>query len=144
MSQITGGEAVYRTLLRLGVRHVFGIPSVHNIPIFDALQQGGEIDTVIVRNEQAGTHAADGYYRATGKMGVILASTGPGTTNTMTGLYEAAFASSKVLLITGQTDSVFYGKGRGLGHEAENQVAMLQTVASSVACYTGRSANIDD
>ncbi|MEE8398287.1 MAG: thiamine pyrophosphate-binding protein [Desulfobacterales bacterium] len=133
MSQMTGGEAVYRTLLRLGVRHVFGIPSVHNIPIFDALLQGGQIDTVIVRNEQAGTHAADGYYRATGEMGVIIASTGPGTTNTITGLYEADFASSKVLLITGQSDSIFYGKGKGQGHEAENQIAMLQTVVDSVA-----------
>lgn len=133
MSQMTGGEAVYRTLVGLGVRNVFGIPSVHNIPILDAMLQGGEINTVIVRNEQAGAHAADGYYRATGELGVIIASTGPGTTNTMTGLYEAAFASSRVLLITGQIDSTFYGKGKGLGHEAENQVPMLQTVVDHVA-----------
>lgn len=133
MSQITGGEAVYHTLAALGVRKVFGIPSVHNIPILDALQQGGKIDAVIVRNEQAGAHAADGYYRATGEMGVIIASTGPGTTNTITGLYEAAFASSRVLLITGQVDSTFYGKGKGLGHEAEKQVAMLQTIVDHVA-----------
>ena len=133
MSKITGGEAVYRTLLQLGVRNVFGIPSVHNIPIFDALKQGGDIDLTVVRNEQAGTHSADGYYRATGELGVMIASTGPGTTNTVTGLYEAAFASSKVLLITGQVDSIYYGKGKGAGHEAENQVPMLRTVIDHVA-----------
>lgn len=140
MSQMTGGEAVYRTLLGLGVRHIFGIPSVHNIPIFDALLQGGEIDTVIVRNEQAGTHAADGYHRATGEMGVIIASTGPGTTNTMTGLYEADFASSSVLLITGQNDSTSYGKGKGLGHEAERQIPMLQSIVDSVASLRSTQA----
>ncbi len=133
MPQMTGGEAVYRILVGLGVRTVFGIPSVHNIPIFDAILQGGDIETVIVRNEQAGAHAADGYYRATGEMGVMIASTGPGTTNTVTGMYEAAFASSRVLLITGQVESTFYGKGKGLGHEAENQVPMLRSVIDSVA-----------
>jgi len=133
MSEISGGEAVYQVLSRLGVRHVFGIPSVHNIPILDAIKRGGGMDAVIVRNEQAGAHAADGYHRATGELGVIIASTGPGTTNTVTGMYEAAFASSRVLLITGQIDSTSYGKGRGLGHEAENQVPMLRTVVDSVA-----------
>ncbi|MBW2622498.1 MAG: thiamine pyrophosphate-binding protein, partial [Deltaproteobacteria bacterium] len=70
MSQITGGEAVYRVLKQLGVRTVFGIPSVHNIPIFDAMKRGGEIGLINVRHEQAGTHAADGYHRATGELGV--------------------------------------------------------------------------
>jgi len=133
MPQMTGGEAVYQTLFSLGVRNVFGIPSVHNIPIFDALKRNGKINLTVVRNEQAGTHAAAGYYRATGEMGVMIASTGPGTTNTMTGLYEAAFASSKTLLITGQIDSIYYGKGKGATHEAENQVPMLRTVVDRVA-----------
>lgn len=133
MPQITGGEAVYQTLLHLGVRTVFGIPSIHNVPIFDALKRDGKINLVVVRNEQAGAHAADGYYRSTGEMGVIIASTGPGTTNTMTGLYEAAFASSKVLLITGQVDSVYYGKGKGALHQAENQISMLRTVVNHTA-----------
>ncbi len=133
MPILTGGEAVYRTLLNIGVRNVFGIPSIHNIPIFDAMKRDGNINLTVVRNEQAGAHAADGYYRATGEMGVMIASTGPGTTNTMTGMYEAAFASSKVLLITGQVESYYYGKGKGPGHEADNQLPMLRSVITSVS-----------
>ncbi|HEY5645735.1 MAG TPA: thiamine pyrophosphate-dependent enzyme, partial [Pseudomonadales bacterium] len=85
-----------------------------------------------VRHEQAGTHAADGYARATGRMGVMIASTGPGTTNTVTGLYEAQSASSPVLVITGQAETAFYGKGLGYVHEAENQVPMLASVTRRV------------
>ncbi|MFV2090093.1 MAG: thiamine pyrophosphate-binding protein, partial [Pseudomonadales bacterium] len=77
-------------------------------------------------------HSADGYARARGQLGVVLASTGPGTTNTVTGIYEAAFASSRVLVLTGQAESYYYGKGRGAGHEADRQVQMLQTVARRV------------
>lgn len=133
MTEITGGQAVYQALVKLGVRHVFGIPSVHNLPIFDAIKQGGEITPIITRHEQSAVHSADGYARATGDLGVVIASTGPGTTNTMTGIYEAAFASSRVMVITGQTESTDYGKGRAAGHEAENQLAMLATVARKVA-----------
>ncbi len=132
MTSITGGEAAYQALVKLGVRHVFCIPSVHNLPIMDAINQHGGITPIVVRHEQAATHSADGYARATGKLGVVIASTGPGTTNTVTGIYEAARASSRVLVITGQAESYYYGKGRGAGHEAENQVAMLQTVARRV------------
>jgi len=128
----TGGDCAYQALLKLGVRHVFGIPSVHNLPIFDAILRGGGIEPIIVRNEQCAAHSADGYARASGGLGVVLASTGPGTTNTVTGIYEAAFASSPVLVLTGQVDSIYYGKGRGAGHEAERQVHMLQTVARRV------------
>ena len=132
MTTRTGGECAYESLLALGVRHVFGIPSVHNLPVFDAILRGGKIEPIIVRNEQCAAHSADGYARASGEFGVVLASTGPGTTNTMTGIYEAAFASSPVLVLTGQVDSIYYGKGRGAGHEAERQLHMLQTVARRV------------
>jgi acetolactate synthase I/II/III large subunit len=128
MPELTGGEAVYETLRALGVDHVFGIVSVHNIPMYDAILRGGGITPISVRHEQGALHAADGYARATGKLGVAIVSTGPGTTNSMTGLFEAAFASSRVLMITGQIDSTYYGKGKGFLHEAENQLAMLRTV----------------
>ncbi len=121
--EMTGGEAVAAALETLGVRHVFGIVSVHNLPIYDALARRGTITPVGVRHEQAAAHAADGYARATGELGVVIASTGPGTTNTMTGLFEAGFASSPVLLITGQVDRAYLGKGRGILHEAEHQAA---------------------
>ena len=129
MRELTGGEAVYETLRALGVEHVFGIVSVHNIPIYDAIGRGGGITPISVRHEQGALHAADGYARATGKLGVAITSTGPGVTNSMTGLFEAAFASSPVLMITGQIDSVYYGKGKGFLHEAEQQLAMLRTIA---------------
>ena len=132
MAEMTGGEAVHQALVKLGVKHVFGIPSVHNLPIFDAIRNGGAIEAIITRHEQAAVHAADGYARTSGTLGVAICSTGPGTTNTVTGLYEAGFASSRVMLITGQTDSIDYGKGRAAGHEAENQLPMLRTVARAV------------
>lgn len=128
MTARTGGEAVVDALRALGVRHVFGIVSVHNLPIFDALLRDGSIRHVPVRHEQAAVHAADAYARATGRLGVAIASTGPGTTNAMTGLFEAAVASSPVLLITGQVESLWYGKGKGALHEAEGQLAMLRAV----------------
>ncbi|GBD24036.1 Acetolactate synthase isozyme 2 large subunit [bacterium HR29] len=128
MTERTGGEAVVAALRALGVTRVFGIVSVHNIPIFDAILRDGTIEPIAVRHEQAAVHAADGYARASGRLGVAIASTGPGTTNAMTGLFEAAAASSPVLLITGQVDTIWYGKGKGFLHEAESQLPMLRTV----------------
>ncbi len=129
MSMMTGGQAVARTLETMGVTKVFGIVSVHNLPIYRALADSEQIDVVACRHEQFATHAADGYARATGRLGVALVSTGPGTTNAMSGLYESGFGSSPVLLITGQGESRFYGKGKGFVHEHETQLDMLRTVA---------------
>jgi acetolactate synthase-1/2/3 large subunit len=130
--EMTGGEAVAAALEALGVRHVFGIVSVHNLPFYDAIARRGAITPVGVRHEQAAAHAADGYARATGELGVVIASTGPGTTNTMTGLFEASFASAPVLLVTGQVDSAYLGKGKGILHEAEHQGLMLSSLCRRV------------
>ena len=130
--EMTGGEAVAAALETLGVRHVFGIVSVHNLPIYDAIARRGTITPIGVRHEQAAAHAADGYARATGELGVVIASTGPGTTNTMTGLFEAGFASSPVLLVTGQVDQAYLGQGKGILHEAEHQAAMLASLCRRV------------
>jgi acetolactate synthase I/II/III large subunit len=130
--EMTGGEAVACALETLGVRHVFGIVSVHNLPIYDAITRRGIITPIGVRHEQAAAHAADGYARATGELGVVIASTGPGTTNTMTGLFEASFASSPVLLVTGQIDSRYLGKAKGFLHEAEHQQRMLSSLCRRV------------
>ena len=131
-SSFTGADLIARGLAQLGVRDVFAIVSIHNMPLLDAINRLGETRIVDVRHEQAGTHAADGYARASGNLGVMIASTGPGTSNTVTGLYEARYASSPVLLITGQAETAFYGRGMGYVHEAENQVPMLQTVCRRV------------
>jgi acetolactate synthase-1/2/3 large subunit len=130
--EMTGGEAVVSALETLGVRHVFGIVSVHNLPIYDAIARRGTITPIAVRHEQAAAHAADGYARATGELGVVIASTGPGTTNTVTGLFEASFASSPVLLVTGQIDSRYLGKAKGFLHEAEHQRLMLSSLCRRV------------
>ena len=128
----TGADLVASALKALGVRHAFAIVSIHNMPILDAINRLGFTRLIDVRHEQAGTHAADGYARATGEIGVMIASTGPGTTNTVTGLYEAAYASSRVLVITGQAETAFYGRGLGYVHEADKQVEMLRSVACAV------------
>ena len=128
----SGADLIAKGLAEYGVRHVFAIVSIHNMPILDAINRLGKTAIIDVRHEQAGTHAADGYARATGRTGVMIASTGPGTTNTVTGLYEAQAASSPVLVITGQAETAFYGRGLSYVHEAENQKAMLETVCRRV------------
>jgi len=127
-----GADLVSEGLASMGVKHVFAIVSIHNMPLLDAINRLGKTKIINVRHEQAGTHAADGYARATGHMGVMIASTGPGTSNTVTGLYESQFGSSRVLVITGQADTSFYGKGLSYVHEAENQVQMLSAVCRRV------------
>lgn len=129
----TGGEVAAAALAAAGVRHVFGIVSVHNIPTYVALEQRDDIRVVNVRHEQAAAHAADACARATGELTAVLTSTGPGAANAVAGLYEAAFASSKVLMVTGQTESRFYGKGKGFLHENERQVPMLRSVCRAVS-----------
>ena len=124
----TGADLAYRALRALDVEHVFGIVSVHNIPIYDAILRHGGITPIDMRHEQAAVHAADGYARSGGKLGVAITSTGPGACNAVPGLFEAGFASSPVLMITGQIDTPYLGKGKGFLHEAERQLEMLRTV----------------
>lgn len=128
MSIMTGGDAVYHALKAASVSCVFGIPSQHNLGLYDALCRHGDIRVVGTRHEQGAVHAADGYARATGKLGVAIVSTGPGTANAVNGLYEAGFASSPVLLITTQVDTRYLGKGKGFIHDADQQLAMLRTL----------------
>ncbi len=132
MKEFTGADLIADALAQLHVNHVFAIVSIHNMPILDAINRLGKTQIVDVRHEQAGTHAADGYARASGKLGVMIASTGPGTSNTVTGLYEAQYGSSRVLVITGQAETGFYGKGLAYVHEAEQQVPMLASVCRRV------------
>ena len=124
----TGGDAVVAALQALGVEHVFGIVSVHNLPIVDAIERDRSIRFVPVRHEQAAVHCADGYARASGRLGVALTSTGPGAANAVGALHEAYHASSRVLMLTGQSETRWLGKGRGTIHEAERQLDMLRTV----------------
>jgi acetolactate synthase-1/2/3 large subunit len=116
---------------------LFGIPSVHNLPIYDALRREGRIRVVNVCHEQCAAAAADGYSRTTGRLGVCLTSTGPGAANAMGGQLEACVSSSPVLHLTGQIDSRFLGQRRGFIHEVPDQLAMLASL--SKAAYRARS-----
>lgn len=130
----TGGDAVCAALEALNVRTVFGIPGQHNLALYDALARRNRIRLVGARHEAGAVHAADGYARATGELGVAIVTTGPGTANAMNGLYEAGFASSPVLLITTQIDRAYLGRSRGFIHDADNQLAMLRTVTRRSEC----------
>lgn len=131
MGQRTGGDAVVAALVAAEVEVVFGIPSVHNLPIYDALRRDGRIRTVTVRHEQGAAGAADGYARTTGRLGVCLTSTGPGAANAVGGLLEAYLSSSPVLHLTGQIDSRFLDRHRGFIHEVPDQPAMLGSVSKA-------------
>lgn len=105
----TGAEKVIRCLEREGVELIFGYPGGAAIPIFDALVDS-KIKLVLVRHEQGATHMADGYARATGKPGVVLVTSGPGATNTVTGLLTAQMDSVPMVVLTGQTITPMLGK----------------------------------
>ena len=105
----TGGEKVVQCLEREGVEIIFGLPGGAAIPLFDALI-GSKIKLVRVRHEQGATHMADGYARATGKPGVVLVTSGPGATNTITGLYTALMDSIPMVVITAQVIRSLLGK----------------------------------
>jgi len=105
----TGAEKLVQCLEREGVEHIFGLSGGAAIPIFDALVDS-PIKLVLVRHEQGATHMADGFARATGRPGVVLVTSGPGATNTVTGLLTALMDSSPIIVITGQTNQVNLGK----------------------------------
>jgi acetolactate synthase-1/2/3 large subunit len=100
---ITGSEAVLQSLIEEGVDTIFGYPGGAIMPIYDALYDFREdLKHILVRHEQGGIHAAQGYARASGKVGVVFATSGPGATNLVTGLADAQIDSTPVVCITGQ------------------------------------------
>jgi acetolactate synthase-1/2/3 large subunit len=107
--ELSGAQILVRELERLGVTHIFGYPGGAAINIFDALYDSS-IEVVLVRHEQGATHMADGYARATGRVGVVLVTSGPGALNTVTGLLTAKMDSVPLLIISGQTNSTNLGK----------------------------------
>ena len=122
----TGGASLVEMLERLGVELVFGLPGVHNLPIWKALSDS-QIRLVGVRHEQTAAYAADGYARATGRLGVAVVTTGPGAANTLGGTGEAMAAGSPVLVIATDTSTAVRREGvyRGTLHETRDQTAMF-------------------
>ncbi|MBO6534810.1 MAG: biosynthetic-type acetolactate synthase large subunit [Balneolaceae bacterium] len=108
--RVTGADAVVRILLQEGVDLVFGYPGGAIMPVYDSLYDyQDKIHHVLARHEQGATHAAQGYARASGKVGVCLATSGPGATNLITGLADAQIDSTPMVCITGQVPSALLG-----------------------------------
>lgn len=137
MPETTGGDLLVRLLREHGVDTAFGVVSVHNLPLVDAIAH--ELRFVPVRHEAAAVNAADGYARATGGLGVAVTSTGTGAGNAAGSLVEALSAGSKVLHVTGQVDSEFVdtnGGVRGVIHETRDQLGMLTAISKHAATVT--------
>ena len=109
MEMLSGAEMVVRSLIDQGVKQVFGYPGGAVLDIYDALQTVGGIDHVLVRHEQGAVHMADGLARATGEVGVVLVTSGPGATNAITGIATAYMDSIPMVVLSGQVPSSLIG-----------------------------------
>src|SRR5213594_4122439 len=106
---MTGAEMVVRALIDQGVDVIFGYPGGAVLPIYDALFKQNHVRHILVRHEQAAVHAAEGYARTTGKVGVVLVTSGPGATNAVTGLTDALMDSIPIVCLTGQVPTHLIG-----------------------------------
>lgn len=109
MEMLSGAEMVVRALQDEGVEYIFGYPGGAVLHIYDALFQQDKVNHILVRHEQAATHAADGYARSTGKPGVVLVTSGPGATNAITGIATAFMDSIPMVVLSGQVRSDWIG-----------------------------------
>lgn len=107
---LSGAQMVIRTLKDLGVKYIFGYPGGSVLDIYDAIYCQNDIEHILVRHEQAATHMADGYARATGEVGVVLATSGPGATNCITGIATAYMDSIPMVVLSGQAPSALIGQ----------------------------------
>ena len=109
MAEKSGADILIEALVDLGVEVVFGYPGGAVLPIYDAIFKQKRIRHILVRHEQAATHAAEGYARSTGKPGVVLVTSGPGATNAVTGITDALMDSIPMVVITGQVPTHLIG-----------------------------------
>jgi len=133
MATVTGAQALVRQLIAEGVDTIFALPGVQIMAAFDAFYEyRDDIRLVHVRHEQATTYMADGYAKATGKVGVAMAVPGPGAINAGSGLGTAYSTSTPVLLISGQIDSQSLGRREGQLHEVEDQLDVFRPLTKWV------------
>jgi acetolactate synthase-1/2/3 large subunit len=142
----TGAERIVEVLERLGVEVAFGLPGVHNLALWEAISGSG-IRLIGVRHEQAAAYAADGYARATGRLGVALLTTGPGAANAVAATGEARASGSPVLVVATDIPSRLRRPGayRGVLHESRDQAAMFAPVvkgARTVASADSLAADL--
>ena len=136
--ELTGGEAIVRSLVHEGVETVFALPGVQIYSLIDALARAGEeIRVICPRHEQAAAYMAFGYARSTGRPGVYAVVPGPGVLNSTAALSSAYATSTPVVCVTGEVPSAFIGLGKGHLHELPDQLATLRTL-------TKWAANIDE
>lgn len=110
MEMMSGAAMVVRTLKDLGVKHVFGYPGGAVLDIYDALYAQEDVEHILVRHEQGAAHMADGYARSTGTTGTVLVTSGPGATNTLTGIATAYMDSIPMVVLSGQVPSMHIGE----------------------------------
>src|SRR6185312_9096188 len=126
IGQVTGAQAVVAALLQHGITAGFGIPSIHNIALYDVLRQTPEFRHWVVRHEQAAGFAADGFYRSSGRVATVFASTGPGNLFTLVPLLESLQTQTSVLVIGTNIASSLLGKSGGALHETPEQVEIIK------------------
>jgi acetolactate synthase-1/2/3 large subunit len=136
MDKRTGGEWVVEALRAQGVKHVFGIPGVHNLAIYDALLRQSDIVHVLARHEQGAAFMADGYARASGQPGVVVVTTGPGATNVLTPLAESYSVSVPVVAIMSDIAAPMVGRDLGALHEVVNQIECFRPVTRMAEAIT--------
>jgi len=145
VSPKTGGEWVVEALRAEGVRHVFGIPGVHNLAIYDALARqdasSPAIAHVLARHEAGAAFMADGYARSSGRVGVVVVTTGPGSTNVLTPLAESYAGSQPIVVITSDVVSTDVGREVGGLHEVVNQIDCFRPVTRMAETLT-RAADV--
>jgi acetolactate synthase-1/2/3 large subunit len=129
---MNASEAIIQALENYGVEVVYGLPGVHNLPLFDALRSSARIRTVTVRNESGASFMASGYARTTWKPGVCVLAPGPGVTNAITGIAEAYIDSTPLLILSGGIQPSQVGKGAI--HEGDHQ-----SLLSTVTKWSGRA-----
>src|SRR3990172_611358 len=107
--KMTGAEILIESLKKEGVKHIFGYPGGVVLNIFDALYDEKDMELFLTRHEQGAIHAADGYARASGKVGVAIVTSGPGATNTVTGIANASMDSVPIVVFPGQVPTMLIG-----------------------------------
>ncbi len=128
---ITVGEALVSCLEALQVDAAFGVVSIHNMPLLDAIHRRAKMRFVPARGEAGAVSMADAYARVSGKLGVVITSTGTAAANAAGGMVEARTAGTPLLHLTGQVDSPYLDRDLGFLHEARDQLGMLKTVSKT-------------
>jgi acetolactate synthase-1/2/3 large subunit len=135
----TAAEQLVAILAEAGVKVLFGIPSIHNLGLYEALRRTHAIKHILCRHESTATHMADGYARESGKVGVVIASTGPGIGYTVPALQEAMGSSVPLLVIGTNIPSHKIGKGVGTLHEIREQEEIFRNITKGM--FVARNAS---